>query len=110
MPATIEKINIWVLPEENITWELFEETILNSGLSTFANVAPNAKTLRQKVSADINAIGLLPSGWADHSVKAIMISDGTEIDLELPITVSTAKEPDDSLSLWLNCVQTVLKD
>lgn len=108
--ASSEKIEVWALPEENISWERFEDNILSSRLSTFANIAPSAKTLRQKVGADVNAIGLLPSGWLDNSVISINVFDSVETDLVLPITVSTPGEPDDTLSLWLNCIQSALND
>lgn len=110
LPATLEKIEIWTLPDDNLPWEIFEDIFLSSGLSSFANVAPGSKILRQKVAADINTIGLLPSGWLDKSVKEIIITDSIEVNLNLPITVSTTSEPDDTLSNWLNCIQTTLKD
>lgn len=103
-----EVINVWMLSEDSHLWTQFNALFLENPLSSFASIAPNLKTMRQSISSDINAIGILSSGWLDDSIKTLDIVDKTGAVEPLSITVSTQGEPDEDLSLWLNCVQTAI--
>ena len=67
--AAAEEIEIWALPEDSISWDTFDNEILDSRLSTFANIAPSAKTMRQKVSTDPYAHRVFhrADGWTAQS-------------------------------------------
>ena len=110
MSPTAEEIEIWALPDSSFLWEEFEDQYLVNPLSSFANIAPDSKTMRQNIAANANAIGLLTSGWLDSSVKSVPISDEANFAHFIPITVTTPNEPDDLLSVWINCIQTTLNE
>jgi len=98
-------IAIWALPGNSYLGNLFEKMYLNTQLSSLAKIAPNSKTMRQMISADSAAIGFLPAGWMDSSVKALTISDEDWVVPVLPVLAASTEEPDTYLSQWLACVQ-----
>ena len=110
MSPSSEEITIWALPEDSYLWKEFKNRYLTNPLSSFAMIAPDASTLRQQVSADSNAIGVLPSGWVDSSVKTIAIQEEPDTNKPIPITVSTQTEPDNPLSSWITCIQSALNE
>jgi undecaprenyl-diphosphatase len=104
-----QAITLWALPEDSNLWGEFNSAYLSAPLSSFANIAPNSKSMRQMIAADTNAIGILPSGWLNDSVKSIPINTENDPALFLPITATTQSVPDANLGLWLNCIQTTFQ-
>jgi len=100
-----DTIALWMLPEETNIWNTFSAAYLPSPVSSFAQIAPNAGIMRQMLAADITAIGILPSGWLDMSVNALVLPSDETGNLSLPILAATHAEPDDALSQWLTCLQ-----
>ena len=108
LSANQEPITVWMLPKDSGLWETFRSEYLNSPVSSFAKVAPNALSMRQMLAADTAAIGLLPAGWMDSSVNSLVLPPDDDANLTLPILAATHSEPDTSLSEWLACVQNTL--
>ncbi len=101
-------VNIWTLPLDSYLGDQFAKTYLASPVSSLAKIAPNSKTLRQMLSTDANAIGMLPAGWLDSTTKAVTITDENWSAPGLDILATTPSAPDSNLSLWLACVQKSL--
>jgi len=106
--ASNVNIAIWMLPGDSFPGSQFESAYLNTTLTSLAKIAPNSKNMRQMIGADANAVGYLPAGWLDDSVKALTISDEDWSSPRMPIIASTTAEPEEVLSLWLACVQKSL--
>lgn len=101
-------IAIWTLPEDSVPGSQFTKAYLASPIASLAKIAPNSKTLRQMIAADTNAIGMLPGGWLDSTVKAVSVSDANWAAPSLPILATASSTPGNDLSLWLACVQKSL--
>lgn len=106
--ASGEAIDVWVMSEESGLWKQFDAAFLENPVSSFASIAPTAKAMRQSISSDPNSIGFLSSGWLDDSVKVLPFMENSDLTAPLSITVTTQGEPDEQLSLWLNCIQTAI--
>jgi undecaprenyl-diphosphatase len=108
LSSVTDPIAIWILPEDSNLWETFHSAYLNSPVSSFAKIAPNAYIMRQMLAADAAAIGILPGGWLDNSVNNLVVPSGEGVNITLPILAAAHTEPDASLSEWLTCVQGTL--
>jgi len=108
LSANQDPITVWMLPEDSVFWESFRSAYLNSPVSSFAKIAPNARILRQMLAADPAAIGLLPAGWMDSTVYSLVLPPEDDANLTLPILAAAHSQPDASLSEWLACVQRTL--
>jgi len=109
-PAVQNALKIWVLPEDNILSHSFMEFSLQNPIASHAQIAPNAKFLRQIIASDADAIGYLTSGWLDDAVRGITVMDERGEYIEIPITISMHNEPDEKLTQWIICLQTELSD
>ncbi len=107
-PVSGNQIKIWSPPEDSILWAQFNNAYLENSLSSYAKIAPDSKTMKQIISADVDSIGLLPSGWLDDSVKALTVLDASQSLQPIPIIASTRNEPADALSSWIVCIQSAL--
>ena len=108
LSANPDPITVWMLPEDSGLWSAFATSYLDSPVSSFAKIAPNARIMRQMLAADVNAIGILSAGWLDDSVNALTFGGDNSEPVTLPILAATHAEPDASLSQWLTCVQNAL--
>ena len=98
-------IVVWTLPEDTLPGSQFRSHYLNSPVSSLSKFAPTSRLLRQMIAADVNAIGVLPAGWVDGSVKILAINPDNWSPPAFPIIAVTPVQPDANLSLWLACVQ-----
>jgi len=98
-------IVIWTLPEDSLPGSQFRSGYLNSPVSSLSKIAPNSRLLRQMIASDVNALGFLPAGWVDGSVKTLAISADNWSPPAFPIVAVTSAQPDQNLSRWLACVQ-----
>ncbi len=108
LAAASDTITVWMLPDDSDLWRAFAALYLDAPASSFAQIAPNTRLMRQMLAADPNAIGILPAGWLDDSVKEVILREESDIPITLPILAATHAEPDSSLSQWLACVQNAL--
>ena len=95
-------VSVWIYPPENEIQRLFTQAfMLGEAYSPFAKIAPDPAAMIEAVSADPGAIGLLPSLWADNSLKSTELKD----PIRLPILALTPHEPEGVARELLACVQ-----
>lgn len=73
--------------------------------SSASFIAPGAKAVREAVSRDPAAIGILPASWVDASVAALSIENGAFGTAQIPILAYASRTMDADLESWLICVQ-----
>jgi hypothetical protein len=81
------------------------ETLLSSQI----NITAGSASLREAISKDHGAVGILPHWWLDTTVKALTIEGETASDWTRPILAGTSIEPQGTLKAWLLCLQEGLK-
>ncbi len=97
------EITLWIYPQENEIQHLIESALLQDGrISPAALIAADPEILSKKVEDDHSAIGFLPTAWLTSSVKAVEIEG---IEIELPVLVLAAKEPQGLTRQFLACLQ-----
>ena len=93
-------IQVWVLPMENETSQIFQEYFLGGMLfSSNAQVAPGPAQILEAVSGDPAAIGYLPQSWVNSSIEAM------DINIEVPVLVFADTEPEGALREFVACLQ-----
>jgi len=109
-PVIQNTLKIWILLEDNLLSKTFMEKSLQNPIAPSAQIAPNAKFLKQIISSDADAIGYLPAGWLDGSIHGIAVKDDIGESIEIPITISLKNEPGQKLTQWILCLETELSD
>lgn len=87
--------------------DMFERQIMDGAPVARAAAAliPSSLSMKQAVTQETAAIGYIPSGAVDSSVKAITLSGLEESRLTMPILAITNSEPQGVARGWLLCVQ-----
>jgi ABC-type phosphate transport system substrate-binding protein len=87
--------------------DIFERQILAGTpvARAAATLIPSSLSMQQEVGQDIAAIGYIPSGAVDNSVKAITITGLEETQLSMPILAISLSEPQGAIREWLLCIQ-----
>ncbi len=101
-----EKIQVWLpLPGDEI-WEALQDSLLNEkNPSRAAQIAPDPEAMLSAVSADPSAIGILPIGLLDQTVKFVR----TDIEINMPILAVTQNQPAGLTHDFLLCLQAELQ-
>jgi phosphate transport system substrate-binding protein len=95
------------LPEENEIRQALAVAIgENPSLPLNAMIAADAETMRQAVAAQFGAIGYIPSGWLDDTVRElpIKVTDQT-FRASQPVLLRFVNSPTAAQKAWLNCLQ-----
>ena len=108
LPAITGPIDLYAFMPDSFLFETVQNSFLNKGpISTSARIAPDAKAMRQALSQDTQAIAPIPAGWVDDTIKIIGLD---EIKApSIPILAYVDSPLNDSLKIWLVCVQNSFK-
>jgi hypothetical protein len=91
---------VWVYSQTNEMQQVFERiAMVGRSVSSSAKVASNVNSMAEVLSADVNAIGLLPKSKILPNLR-VVYSLG-----EFPILAITNAEPKDGLKNVLGCLQ-----
>jgi hypothetical protein len=84
----------------------FTERWMKEGvLSLRASIAPGPEEMIEAISANSTAIGYIPGRWLTSTVKKISVGE----DEVFPTTMSTMKEPEESLRDLMGCLQRIVE-
>lgn len=98
---TAEPVTVWVGPQGDEARKLFiQEILLGSPIFGSANLATSPEQMLAEIAADPNAIGVLPSAWADETVQQI------GLDVVVPVLAVSAAEPSGPAREMLACLQS----
>jgi hypothetical protein len=108
-----QTIQVWVLPDDDPTRTLFDNTILsNHELSSEARLAADADAMLEAIAQNSAAIGYLPESFLNSSdpiiagnVKIILLETSLEAELHQPVIAITQEEPTGLLREILVCLQ-----
>ncbi len=98
-------LNFYLAGEE--IQDLFDQRVMTGVpvAAASASLIPSALSMREAVSGNAAAIGFLPSGAVDDSVKPITLTGVEDSQLTLPILAISTSEPQGSARNWLVCLQ-----
>lgn len=105
-------VSIWVYPEDDEIQRQFASVLgANRPITPLAFLATNPRIVKDAVSSDRGAIGILPNAWIDASVKPVNLDVETPA---IPVLVLSNSEPQGTARDYLACLQspqgqTVLK-
>ncbi len=92
---------IWIGPESDEARQLFSaEILLGSPVSSTASLAASPEQMLAEVSADPNAVGILPAAWASESVATI------DLGIQTPVLAISATEPTGAARDLIACLQS----
>ncbi|HUV16461.1 MAG TPA: undecaprenyl-diphosphatase UppP [Pelolinea sp.] len=105
IPITGE-IRVYVFPPDSLMFE-FMKNVFPTGFNVYsaAFIAPNAKAIRESVSREPFAIGILPGHWVDESVQILYSQTQEFLITEIPVLAYPGNNFDAILESWLICVQ-----
>jgi len=105
-----ENFHIWVYPEESFLMEAFRSIFQIDVLSPNLSVAPNPFLLKQALSLEEKAVGILPKKALGDQLKSIPLVNITNDQASIQILASSHAEPDATLSALLLCIQEEIID
>lgn len=92
---------IWVGPQSDEARESFSARILiGSPFSSSASLAASPEKMLAEVSADPDAVGILPAAWADETLQTI------DLGIETPVLAISATEPTGAARDLIACLQS----
>ena len=93
-------VKVWVLPEVDESMQSFEIEVLDGLLpASDAGLAPDPAAVREAVSADLAAIGLLPAAWPHDDLTMILLG------VRLPVLVTAPNAPAGLEAELVACLQ-----
>jgi len=100
-----QSLQIWGYPDDHPFKQLLHNTLETNHFSPGLLIAPTPELLKQALSLDNSAIGLLPQKVITEPLKTIPIADLAEGGFPLSIFVVSQSEPDSTLVKLLGCLQ-----
>lgn len=110
-----QPIQVWVLPEGELTRTIFDKTLmLTQSLTSEAMLAPDPDAMLEAISQDVEAIGYLPGSFLNsgdstfaNKVKILQLEPSLEAELHQPVVAITNSDPEGLLRNLLVCLQGV---
>ncbi|HWQ46757.1 MAG TPA: undecaprenyl-diphosphatase UppP [Longilinea sp.] len=100
---------IWTYPDGDEILTMVETELLDGGLiANTAHIAPDPEAVLQAVAADPNAIGFIPLGLLNERVRALALTDAPTDFLTQDVLAISPTTPQEPLTSWLACLQSVL--
>ncbi len=94
-------VTLWAGPESDEARQAFEASVLLFGpISGGTRLATNPATGLEAVANDPGSLAILPTAWADDSVRQI------DLGLQIPVIAITAEEPTGLVRDLLACLQS----
>jgi len=103
--ALDEKFHVWSYPEESFLKQAFQSAFQMDVLSPNLSIAPNPSLLKQALSLEEKAVGILPQKAIGDHLKPIPLIDLINDQASIQILASSHAEPDAALSALLVCIQ-----
>ena len=110
-PTAKDSIHPWAYPAGDDAQQAFETTLLagNPPSSQAVALAPGPDAMLEAVAGDPAAIGFIPAGWLNDSVKAVEVIEVESGLLDLPVLALSEEEPTGLTLDWLLCVQAAIE-
>jgi len=108
--ALDEKFHVWGYPEESFLKQAFRSAFKMDVLSPNLSIAPNPSLLKQALSLEEKAIGILPRKAIGDHLKPIPLIDLINDQASIQILAESHAEPDAALSALLVCIQKKIID
>ncbi len=108
--ALDEKFHIWSYPEESFLKSAFRSAFQIDVLSPSLSIAPNPSLLKQALSLEEKAVGILPRKAIGDHLKPIPLIDLINDQASIQILAESHAEPDAALSALLVCIQEKIID
>lgn len=103
------EINLYIFPSDQEAQSILAVDLgLSAPLSSFATLVPDLASMLDAVSADPNAIGILPARALDERVKRVEITGLEQKALNRPLLAFTTSEPQGAIRELLSCVQQAI--
>ena len=100
-----QSLQIWGYPEDHPFNQLLHNTLETNHLSPGLLIAPTPELLKQALSLENSAVGLLSQKDITEPLKPILIADLAEGGFPLSIFAVSQSEPDNTLVKFLGCLQ-----
>ncbi len=101
-------IRLWSYTAANPLGELFSSVLFEAGgaaAQDFA-LAPGPAAMIEAVAADPNAIGYVPGGWLNASVREVTLDEQLADRWQIPILAGVTDQPEASVAALLSCLQS----
>ena len=108
--APNERFHVWGYPEESFLKQAFQSAFQMDVLSPSLSIAPNPSLLKQALSLEEKAVGILPQKAIGDHLKPIPLIDLINDQASIQILASSHAEPDAALSSLLVCIQEKIID
>lgn len=108
--ALDERFHVWGYPEESFLKQAFRSAFQMGVLSPNLSIAPNPSLLKQALSLEEKAIGILPRKAIGDHLKTIPLIDLINDQASFQILAESHAEPDAALSALLVCIQKRIID
>lgn len=105
-PETQTQIELW-LPNDKNSLAKIQSLFLNElSIPAQAFLTASPATIKEAISKNMWAMGILPSSWVDKSVKTVKIPNLISDVLQFPILAHTKASPSQNIKLFLECLQS----
>ena len=93
-------VQVWGYASEEETQKMFEQAVMNGrGVTSFARLAVSPSHMIESLSADVNAVGLLPRRWMTDGLRELLVS------ASVPVLALTPSEPAGPVRDLIACLQ-----
>ena len=101
-PVNLEfPVSIWIYPQNSLIRKEIEENYLDRvSISTYTSLAPNSDFMRRSIASSDEAIGFIPRGWIDATLKEINIININQ-NINLPILAISRNQLNGKLQSWV---------
>lgn len=106
-PGASSEVHAWTYPGGDDAAQVFEGVVLGGGqiLGSAVYTAPDPAAMLEAVSKDLNAVGYLPRGWLNDSVKSLDVQGIAPETMRQPVIALSKSEPEGPEKSWLICLQ-----
>ena len=108
--ALDEKFHVWSYPEESFLKRAFQSAFQMDVLSPNLSIAPNPSLLKQALSLEEKAVGILPQKAIGDHLKPLPLIDLINDQASIQILAASHAEPDAALFALLVCIQEKIID
>jgi hypothetical protein len=102
---SLPKIELWQYPDGNTVKKMFESSVLTGkSRAVLANLAPNPAQMITAISSTPGAVGYVPSGWVDSTVRQVKIADPSYNATKFPVLAIANIQPTGDAAELLRCL------
>jgi len=93
-------VQVWAYASDADTQGLFETAVMDGrSVASFARLAVSARQMSEALSADANAVGILPRRWMTDQLRELFVA------ASVPVLALTPSEPAGSVRDLIACLQ-----